>query len=214
MNKTLMFVHEPGRQSTMNLRDGRKLGWYEWGTPNGRPVLFCTGAAMSGSLAFGIEYLADLELRLLAFDRPGLGAPDPDPDKTLSSWTDDIAQVIDANKLVGATAVGFSQGAAFALALAAHSLVKAAAIVSGQDELSHPSFSSLLHPEVARMIAALHKDPDGFEHSFSQMATADELCELIIGMSSEHDRTLYTQETFRTAYLRCLQEGFSQGAEG
>jgi pimeloyl-ACP methyl ester carboxylesterase len=119
----------------MQLRDGRKLAWYEWGPVGGRPVLFCTGAAMSGSFAFGMRHLAGLEIRLIAFDRPGLGGSDPHAGKSLSSWADDVAQVIAVHELADPGAVGFSQGAPFALALAAQNLVKAAAIVSGQDEL-------------------------------------------------------------------------------
>jgi pimeloyl-ACP methyl ester carboxylesterase len=77
----------PERQESMHLRDGRRLAWYEWGPPRGRPVLFSTGAAMSGSRAFGARDLPDLELRLMAFDRPGLGMSDPHPGKALFSWT-------------------------------------------------------------------------------------------------------------------------------
>jgi len=84
---------------TMRLRDGRRLAWYEWGPGSGRPVLFCTGAAMSGSVAFGAGHLRDLDLRLIAFDRPGLGSSDQHPGKTLSSWVDDIQQVISARAI-------------------------------------------------------------------------------------------------------------------
>ena len=73
---------------------------------------------MSGSVAFGAGHLHELDLRLIAFDRPGLGCSDAHPDKTLSSWVDDIEQLILARVLGNATAVGFSQGAPFALALA------------------------------------------------------------------------------------------------
>src|SRR5581483_300238 len=115
----------PERQESMRLRDGRRLAWYEWGPPRGRPVLFSTGAAMSGSLAFGPDELPNLELRMIAFDPPGLGMSDPHPGKTLSSWADDIEQVISAKRLHNPLAVGFSQGAPFALALAGRHLVRA-----------------------------------------------------------------------------------------
>lgn len=208
------LVTPPQRQTTMQLHDGRRLAWSEWGPVDGIPVLFCTGAGMSGWLGFGTNDLQQLDLRLMAVDRPGLGSSDPHPNKTLASWVDDIRELIQANDLHPVLAVGFSQGAPFALALAGRGLVEAVAIVSGQDELAHPRLKPLLHPEVANMVAAVEQDPAGFEQHFSQMATWDGLWQLIIGMSEARDRMLYESETFGAAYQRALQEGFLQGAEG
>lgn len=53
--------------------------------------------------------------------------------------------------------------------------MKAIAIVSGQDELTHPHLRPLLHPDVEGMIAALQKDAMAFEQQFSQMATPEGL---------------------------------------
>jgi pimeloyl-ACP methyl ester carboxylesterase len=207
-------IAPPERQGAIRLSDGRVLAWSEWGADDARPVLFCTGAAMSGSLGFGADALGGLGLRLLAIDRPGLGSSDPHPGKTLMSWTDDIAEFIGRNKLQKVTAVGFSQGAAFAFALAARGLVDAVTIVSGQDELAHPRMVPLLHRDVAAMVEAVLGDSDEFERWFSQIATADGLWRLIIDMSSDRDRRLYLDESFSEAYLRSVREGFSQGPAG
>ncbi|MBD2163065.1 alpha/beta hydrolase [Calothrix membranacea FACHB-236] len=198
----------------MQLLDGRVLAWSEWGPIDGLPVLFCTGAGMSGWLGFGQKDLPELGLKLIAIDRPGLGLSDAHPEKTLSSWVEDTREFIQAQNLDHVLAVGFSQGAPFAFALAARELVKAIAIVSGQDELTHPLVQPLLHPDVQGMITAVQKDAVGFEQRFSQMATAEGLWQLIMGMSGECDRLLYESETFSKAYQRALQEGFSQGAQG
>jgi pimeloyl-ACP methyl ester carboxylesterase len=198
----------------MRLRDGRVLAWSEWGPLDGLPVVFCTGAGMSGWLGFGASSLPELSLRLLAIDRPGLGASDPHPDKTLDSWVEDTRQWMQVNQLHRLTAVGFSQGAPFAFALAAAGLVEAVAIASGQDELTHPRVRPLLHPDVERMVAAVQQDAAAFERHFAEIATAEVLWQLIHGMSSGHDRALYESNEFGTAYQRALREGFSQGAEG
>lgn len=214
MNCRSELVTPPERQAAIQLQDGRTLAWSEWGPMDAIPVLFCTGAGMSGSLGFGASYLPALGLRLIAIDRPGLGLSDPDPNKTLFSWTDDVRALIQANNLQSVLAVGFSQGAPFAFALAGAGLVEAIAIVSGQDELSHPKLKPLLHPEVAGMVEAAQQDPSQFEQRFTQMATADGLWQLIINMSSKCDRTLYESEAFGAAYRQSLQEGFSQGSQG
>lgn len=45
------------RQGSLQLSDGRNLSWYESGPRTGFPVIFCTGAGMSGTLGFGLEQL-------------------------------------------------------------------------------------------------------------------------------------------------------------
>lgn len=214
MNVLNQLVFPAERQATTQLRDGRKLAWFEWGPEDGVPVLFCTGAGMSGSLGFGATHLPGLGLRLIAIDRPGLGLSHPHPSKTLASWVEDVRELMLVQQLHSVLAVGFSQGAPFAFSLAAAGLVEAIAIVSGQDELSHPSIKPLLPPDLAQMIAAVEQDAAAFQQHFCQTATWEGLWQLIMAMSAEPDRALYMKDSFRPAYQRCLQEGFAQGAEG
>lgn len=209
-----MTVSPPERRLTHRLRDGRTLSWSEWGPQDGTPVLFCTGAAMSGTLGFGGEHLRPLGLRLIAPDRPGLGGSSPHDHKTLLTWVEDTRGLIEARSLHGALGVGFSQGAPFALALAAHGLVGALAIVAGQDDVHHPHTFSLLHPDVQAMVTAVRDDPVGFERDFSRVATLDGLWQLIMGMSSDVDLGVYRTEPFHSAYRECLREGFQQGPHG
>lgn len=204
----------PERSDSVRLSDGRVLAWSEWGPSSGTPVLFCTGAAASGSLGFGAAELSSLGLRLLGIDRPGLGRSDPHPGKTLSTWADDVGEMIDARGLTAPLAVGFSQGAPFALALASRGLVRAVAIVSGQDELNHPLTRPLLHPDVAGMVAAAEADPAGFEAHFGNIATAEGMWRLVVETSAPRDRAVYLDPTFAAAFEAALREGFRQGPAG
>ena len=149
----------PVRKSSLTLSDGRRLAWSEWGPAGGTPVIFCTGAGMSGSMGFGGQSLGRLKLRLIAIDRPGLGASDPHPAKTLTSWAKDVGELIAARALTRPLAVGFSQGAPFALSLAAAGHISGAAIVLGQDELAHPAISPLLVSAVAKMVTTRRPIP-------------------------------------------------------
>lgn len=208
------LIKPPDRQTTMRLQDGRILAWSEWGAAEGLPVLFCTAAGVSGSLGFGADDITELGLRLIAIDRPGLGKSDPHPTKTLASWVTDIRELIQFHHLHAVTAVGFSQGAPFAFALAEQDLVAGIAIVSGQDELAHPKIRRLLHPDVAQMVAAVEQDAAAFEQQFSQSATWEGMWQLIIDMSGARDRLLYLSDGFSPAFQQGLQEGFSQGSQG
>ena len=200
-----------GAREALRLPDRRALAWSRWGPDTARPVVFCTGAGMSGALGFGLPALPALGLQLVAIDRPGLGRSSPHPTKILRTWVDDVAHLMANRGLHDGLAVGFSQGAPFALALAGAGLVDAVAIVAGQDEFR--AVRHLLHPEVAAMLAGAEADPDGFERTIARDATAEWLWSLIMAISSRQDRELYTGALGR-AYRTTLQEGFSQGAAG
>lgn len=180
MDSMKVMVTQPSRQATMQLHDGRRLALSEWGSVDGILLLFCTPAGMSIWLGFGASALPNLGFKLIAIDRPGLGLSDPHPNKTLSYWVDDMREFLGIQNLDNVLAVGFSQGAPFAFALAGQGGVKALAIVLGQDELTYPRLLRLLYADVKGMIAAIQQDPVGFEQHFSQMATADGLWQLII----------------------------------
>jgi pimeloyl-ACP methyl ester carboxylesterase len=207
-------IQGPERQADITLRDGRKLAWSEWGPESGKCVLFCTGAGMSGSLGLGVDVVHDLGLRLVGIDRPGLGRSDPDPSKSFLTWTADIAELIHQLDLNRPASLGFSQGAPFALALAHAGLVKAVAIVSGQDEPSHRRFNGMLDPGVDGLRQQVEEDPIGAERHIAETATSEWLWSMISQMSSEADRTIYNAEPFATHYRQALEEGFVQGAAG
>lgn len=206
-------VLEPERTETAQLPDGRLLGWAEWGPTSGTPVLFCSGAAMGRSLGFGAGVLEKRNVRLIAVDRPGLGASTPAPGRGLLDWSADIQHFAEARGLKRLSAVGYSQGAPFALACAARGMVSAVAIVAGGDELAHPAARGLLHPEVAKLVELTVSEPARAEGVFAGM-TAQKLWEMVIGMSSESDRAVFSEPRFASAYRRALGEGFSQGPAG
>ena len=207
-------VTAPERRRKMRLRDGRTLAWSEWGPEAGLGVLYCPGAGMSGWLGFGWEEARRLGVRLLAVDRPGLGGSDPDGGKTFASWAVDVAEWRRWLGLEGLRAVGFSQGAAFALALGATGLAERVAVVSGQDELAEPRVRAMLPAGVAAMVEEAEGDPAGLERKFAAVATAEKMLELILAFSGEGDRRMYEEPEMRAGLERALAEGFGQGAHG
>lgn len=207
-------VTEPARLGTTRLPDGRRLAWAEWGPPDGTAVLFCPGAATSRWLGFGGDAVEAAGIRLVSVDRPGLGDSDPDPGRTLVSWAEDVRHLAEARELWLLATVGFSQGAPFALALAAGGLVRAAAVVSGSDELAHPRFARTLEPPIRAMVDTTADDPDGAAASFADFGSADALWDVVIGTSHALDRAVYTDPLFERAFRRALREAFAQGPAG
>lgn len=207
-------VAAPEQVGITRLADGRRVGWAAWRPEDGRPVLLCSGAALGRSLGFGTDHLHRLGVRLLTVDRPGLGASDSAPGRTLADWARDVEQLAAALALGDLRIAGFSQGASFALACAAAGLPRAVAIVAGQDDLAHPAFADRLDPAVSGLVRAVAADPAGVEASFAETASAAMLWELIVGSSSAHDLAVYTAPDFAPAFRRALDEGFTQGAAG
>ncbi|WP_346898431.1 alpha/beta hydrolase [uncultured Roseibium sp.] len=205
----------PAERCNRLIRPGnRKLSWAEWGPADGRPVLFFTGAGMGASLGFGIEHLDGLGLRLIVPDRPGLGHSDPDPEKSLASLSEDMAAVLDELEAERIPAVGFSQGAVFAFAFAMTGRVSRLAIVSGQDDLGRGEFAEILPQEVRSMVETAASDPEGFTAFLEGFADAEGLYDLVLGMSSDVDRELYSTDPVGPAYRAALADGFTQGPAG
>ncbi|GAB3209354.1 alpha/beta hydrolase [Marinactinospora endophytica] len=193
--------------------DGRALGWAQWGPVQGRPVVFCSGAGMGRGLGFGADVLDRLDTRLICVDRPGVGASDPAPGRTLNDWAADVDALAAQLGLSGFGVVGFSNGGPFALACAALGGADAVAVVSGTDELAHPRFTGLLDPDVLALVRHAATDPDGFEEAFTE-TNADTMWRVVMETASETDRALYADPMFERPYRRALAEGFTQGGAG
>lgn len=214
MSRLAETIRAPERVGAVTLADGRALGWAQWGPPDGWPVLFFSGAAMGRTLGFGADGLERRGVRLIAVDRPGIGASDPAPARTLGRWADDVRQLVAALDARDHGLVAFSMGAPFGLACAAAGLPRAVAIVSGQDDLHDPAIAALLDPRLREMAAAAAADPTGFAAGFAAQASPELIWSLAITGSAEVDLAVYTDASFSKAYRACLEEGFAQGAGG
>jgi pimeloyl-ACP methyl ester carboxylesterase len=97
------------------LADGRALAYEQFGDPSGAVVLLFHGSPGSrlfcpGDLPAGV--------RLITFDRPGYGASDPLPDRTLHHTALDVAALLDHFGIERCAAIGWSGGGPFATATA------------------------------------------------------------------------------------------------
>jgi hypothetical protein len=81
----------------MRLPDGRQLRWHEFGEPHGLPVLYTAGTPVSGLGGAGYEGAAKAAgLRWISPDKPGYGQPDFHRQRSLTSWSDDLAALVAA----------------------------------------------------------------------------------------------------------------------
>lgn len=103
------------------LHDGRKLSYREYGDPDGEPVFYFHGFPSSG-----IEVMLDdcrqiaqeLNLRIIAVNRPGYGVSDFKPERTLLDWPDDISELADSLGIGMFSVLGVSGGGPYAIVCA------------------------------------------------------------------------------------------------
>ena len=103
----------------IRLHNGRRLGYAEWGDPNGYPLIYCHGwpsARLEGQLAHHAGVAT--AVRVISPDRPGIGLSDYQFRRTVADWPDDVAELADALGLARFAVLGPSGGAPYAAACA------------------------------------------------------------------------------------------------
>jgi len=85
---------------TIKLKDGRLLGYAEYGAPEGKPIFYFHGFPGS-RLDWPLFDTADaiaarLNARIIAVDRPGTGLSDFKRDRKILDWPDDVIELADA----------------------------------------------------------------------------------------------------------------------
>lgn len=105
---------------TFQLRDGRTLGYAEYGLTDGRPVFYFhgyVGARLEAGPWAGAA--TEARVRLIALDRPGFGLSTFQPDRRFHDWPADVVELADHLSLKHFAVLGVSGGAPYALACAA-----------------------------------------------------------------------------------------------
>lgn len=112
----------PYREDVVDLPDGRKLGFSEFGDPDGRPVLWFAGTPGGGrQIPPGTpETARELGLRIVSVERPGLGRSTHHPLRTLRTFAQDVEVLIDTEGHERVGLIGLSGGGPHVLATAWH----------------------------------------------------------------------------------------------
>ena len=132
MKSSVLMVDKTAQ--TLTLKDGRKLGFAEYGDPAGEPVFWFHGFPDSRlEAAFADEAAREMGLRILAFDRPGYGLSDWKPRRRILDWPETMGEAAAHFGYERVGVIGLSGGGPYAAAVAFKrpELCTTVAIVSG-----------------------------------------------------------------------------------
>ena len=126
---------------TIKLKDGRLLGYAEYGAPQGKPVFFFHGW-IGSRLDFrpNDAIASSIGARVIAIDRPGCGLSDFKSGRTILDWPYDVAELADGLGIDQFAVSGHSFGGPYVAACAYKipDRLTAAGIVAGIGPLNRP----------------------------------------------------------------------------
>jgi pimeloyl-ACP methyl ester carboxylesterase/1-acyl-sn-glycerol-3-phosphate acyltransferase len=206
----------------LTLHDGRTLGYTDRGPKDGTPVLYFH--SFQGSR---LEYmpglddtLAQLKIRLIAPDRPGIGLSTPARDRTVAGWANDVRQL--AEQLLEDqpySILGFSAGATYALACGQLPGVQAIALVAGLGlphlitdwrRYSSRVWRVLLSAKLANVRSATFLRIEKQQHDLL-FADWSRYYDSVRNDLSADDRRLLSEPDVEELFRENRREGFAQG---
>ena len=135
----------------IQLKDGRKLGYAQYGAPGGIPVFYFTGGNSSRLEGRWFDHAAlQRDVKLIVADRPGFGLSDFLPGRSFLDWPADVVQLADELKIDRFSVFGLSGGCPHVAAVLYKipDRVNRAAIVSGVAPPEMPDRFSGMWPPI------------------------------------------------------------------
>jgi len=136
------------------LKDGRRLGFVEFGDPNGKPVIVFHDLWGDRNLRHPDDtIIKNMGVRLIGVDRPGYGMSTRKPNRSMMDVVDDIMLLSKALKLDQFSVLGYSAGVPYALACAYRfpQIVSRCAVVSSLPPMDDPQGFEAVNRNYARL---------------------------------------------------------------
>ncbi len=207
---------------TLELKDGRTLGFAEYGEPNGRAVFHFNGSGGSRlEHPADLTILTELGIRYISTDRPGHGNSTPQSDRELLDWPDDVAFLANNLGIDKFYVLGWSAGGVHALACAYKlpERIIAGAIVCGLAPPDRPNpykdYKGFL-----RLLMVLGRNFPTTVYVFRRMAAKQinkpnsKIGEKFIKSLPEVDQKPFENTEIKEMLIADIKEGYKQGGDG
>ncbi len=209
-----------GRQNSrqFKLRDGRQLGYAEFGAPGGKPIFYFHGfpsSRLDWRVCVPDETAKSLNIRIIAIDRPGLGLSDFKSGRKLLDWPDDVVELADELELDRFSVLGMSGGGPYASACAFKipERLNTVGIVSGMGPANAPGArqgASWVIPRKNRLVRRLFL----YLMAFGVRKQPDKVISSSLDLLPEPDRMLLNEPGTAKIYIESILESFRAGTGG
>jgi len=208
----------------IRLRDGRALAYVECGSPRGLPIIHCHGTPSSrveADLIFNAAVAAELDVRIIVPDRPGMGRSDFQPGRRIVDWPSDVLELSAALGLDTFAVLGSSGGAPYAAACGAliPNRIRIIGVLGGVAPLHGPGVFAAMSVPLRIMVRLARFAPAVLRGLFRLNLRAmrdggQRASERMAASFPEPDRSLLQRPEIRDGFMACYQEACRQGPRG
>ncbi|CAN6674577.1 hypothetical protein TRVA0_057S00320 [Trichomonascus vanleenenianus] len=208
---------------TISLPDGRTLGYAEYGSQTGYPLLYFHGYPSSRLEGRAMDDVARrLNIRVISPDRPGFGLSSIQPHRKILDWPEDVEALASHLGLSRFALLGGSGGSPYALACAyvlPRDMLSAVGIMAGAGPWQAGSHHMLPSYRLAAWAAV--NWPRGLEATLGALLwvvrtaltsrTGSKSIDNWLEKNSSNSSLTASEQ--RKQFIRLLLEGFAQGVE-
>jgi pimeloyl-ACP methyl ester carboxylesterase len=212
------------RDGEIRLQDRRRLAYAEYGAPRGRPIIHCHGAPSSrveGNLILNAAMAADLGLRFIIPDRPGIGRSDFQAGRRIVDWPKDVIALADALQIESFGVVGESGGSPYALAcgVLCPDRVQVVGVLCGIAPFDAPGMVDALSGPLKRIFRLARAAPPVVRLLFrlnlrAMQGGGQGANDRMAASFPEPDRGLMRRVEVRDGFIACFQEACRHGTHG
>ncbi|WP_105614404.1 alpha/beta fold hydrolase [Vallitalea okinawensis] len=205
---------------TIQLSDGRRLGYTEYGDPNGKPVFLFhgnPGSRRGWKPQPGKDYAPGI--RIIAPDRPGFGLSDFKPGRTYADWPDDVLELANQLGIEKFAIIGVSGGGPNTLACAwkiPDRLTGVGVISSGPpvaDALEGLNRKNRLIMTSGKYIPKLIKLNSRFLSTVVKRKP-EKMINMLLSSYPDCDKKILQQKAIKDVLMADMQQAFLQGGRG
>ena len=217
----MTYLLAPFVEGTVTVQDGRRIGFAEFGDPHGRAILWMHGTPGARRQIPQAARLAAAEMgiRLIGVDRPGVGHSTPHLYPAIATIADDIEELVDRLGIGEFGMLGLSGGGPYVLACAAAmpDRMRVAGVLGGVAPAVGPDAADggvvALAATFAPVLSALRVPLSWLLASFfwSTRPVAVPAILLYARFSPEGDRKVFARPEMRAMFLDDLLTGGRPG---
>lgn len=203
---------------TIQLPDGRTVGFADFGNKGDAAVLWCHGGP---GCRLGPSYVAPIAerdgIRLIGIDRPGYGLSTPRPGRSITDWVSDALAVADHLRLERFATIGLSTGGAYALAVAAMAAARVTATVACcamTDMRYRPARDTMSRPHVLAVWESTDRNAAMAAAEASHGIDGTRIIGSVEGPPLPPSDQAMLQQSWGRHWMAALPDMFSHGVEG